>query len=104
MKIGIWKCLLFVALLFVAGCDEVAEGVVINKKHDAAYYYTTIIPMGKSFMPIINRFPDSWRIFIQGKNQHGEMVVVAASVEKETYDVVRIGDIWRSGKFLRAEE
>ena len=100
-----WICIIM--LFFLCGCsNEITEGEVCKKEYREAHTTVMLLPLtifnGKTTISIMQHYtvhyPDRYVIFIKAY-QDEEWKTADFYVSKETYDTIKIGDM-----FLYSEE
>ena len=96
---------LLTCLILLTGCGQkITEGEIYEKEFLPEETITIIVPMihtnvktsYTTYVPVINHYPDRWRISIKsiGKNEDGKYDIADYYTTEEVYNSCKVGDMF----------
>lgn len=99
-----------IIVLLISGCNELKQGIVIKKWHEAARTYVQMIPIttvhtaGKTTYTTMKMIPyviyddEDFCILIEGKTDRGKTKQETYYLTEGIYEAIRVGDTFITDK------
>ena len=84
--------LLLLTTITLLSCERPESGVVVDKKHTAAWTSWSVIYVDDLPVPCPRKHPEEWTLTISGKISNGKTRPRSMTVGSGTYEAYNVGD------------